>query len=54
MTDDGACLSNAPGQLQQEYESVYGKYTLPGQIFSIDEQCKFIFGKLSFFCKGVK
>ena len=56
MTVRGSCLSKAPGQrqLQQEFESVYGKNTLPGRIFSVDEQCKLIWGKLSFYCKGVK
>ena len=54
LTVRGLCLSKAPGQLQKEFESVYGTRTLPGQFFSVDEQCKFIWGKLSFYCKGVK
>ena len=54
MTEQGLCLSKASGQLQQEFESVYGNNTLSGQIFSVDEQCKLIWGKLSFYCKGVK
>ena len=54
LTEQGSCLSKAPGQLQQEFESVYGKNTLPGRIFSVDEQCRLIYGKLSFYCKGVR
>ena len=54
LTEQGSCLSKAPGQLQQEFESVYGTKTLPGQFFSVDEQCKLIHGSLSFYCKGVK
>jgi hypothetical protein len=52
LTKEGECLSKAPGQVQQQFEAIYGNNTLPGQIFSVDEQCKFIWSSKSFFCKG--
>ncbi len=56
MTEQGACLSKVPvpGQLQKQFEVTYGNDSLPGQFFSVDEQCKMIRGPLSFYCKGVR
>jgi hypothetical protein len=54
LTEQGECLSKGPGQLQQQFEAVYGNDSLPGQFFSVDEQCKLIRGPLSFYCKGVR
>ena len=47
------CLSNIPGGLSVEFNKVYGDEYLPGKTYSIDQQCKLIWGTLSHFCNGV-
>jgi len=53
LSEQGSCLSDAKGALTLEFEAEYGKYSLPGRFYTIDQQCQFIFGSFSRFCNGV-
>lgn len=53
LTESGKCLSTAAGRLSLEFERAYGKYFLPGQLYTADDQCKLSYGSLSHYCNGV-
>ena len=48
VTNAGSCLLNAPIAPLNNY---YNSFNLPGQFYTLDQQCKLLFGPLSSYSK---